>query len=130
VLNYLVNLELNPHDQKITLLHVLIRPKAEQSLMGKKYSSEQEKRMLGYLDKAKARLLEIGYQQDQVRTVLLTKPYTTVAEGIIDHFNQESYDMVMIGRKKMSKSEEFVLGDISIKLVRALARTAIVVVKP
>jgi hypothetical protein len=36
---------------------------------------------------------------------------------------------LIIGRKKMSKSEEFVLGDISIKLIRALGKTAILVVK-
>ena len=37
--------------------------------------------------------------------------------------------MVVIGRKKMSKAEEFVLGDPSVKLVRALENTAIVVIK-
>ena len=37
--------------------------------------------------------------------------------------------MVIIGRKRMSKAEEFVLGDISIKLVRALEGVAIVIVK-
>ncbi len=129
MLNYLANLGLNPKEQQITLLHVLIRPKAEQALMGKKYSSEQEKRITDYLEKAKTRLTEIGFLQDQIKTTLLTEPFTTVADGIIDHFNRESYDMVMIGRKKMSKSEEFVLGDVSIKLVRALSGTAIVVVK-
>lgn len=35
----------------------------------------------------------------------------------------------MIGREKTSKSEEFVLGDISIKPLRALQGTAIVVLK-
>jgi hypothetical protein len=35
----------------------------------------------------------------------------------------------VIGRKKMSKTEEFVVGDTSIRLVRALEGTAVLVVK-
>ncbi len=37
--------------------------------------------------------------------------------------------MVVIGRKRMSKAEEFVLGDPSIKLVRVLEGAAVLVVK-
>jgi nucleotide-binding universal stress UspA family protein len=37
--------------------------------------------------------------------------------------------MVVIGRRKKSKSEEFVLGDVSVKLVRALEGNAVLVVK-
>jgi hypothetical protein len=36
--------------------------------------------------------------------------------------------MVVIGRKRMSKAEEFVMGDISIKLIRALENAAVLVV--
>ena len=56
-------------------------------------------------------------------------PFPTVTDGIIDRFKKHNYDMVVIGRKNMSKAEEFVLGDISVKLVRALGETAILVVK-
>jgi hypothetical protein len=37
--------------------------------------------------------------------------------------------MVVLGRKRMSKAEEFVLGDVGVKLVRALEGVAILVVK-
>ncbi len=36
--------------------------------------------------------------------------------------------MVVIGRKRMSKAEEFVMGDVSVKLVRALEGAAVLVV--
>ena len=36
--------------------------------------------------------------------------------------------VVLIGRKRMSKAEEFVMGDISVKLVRALENAAVLVV--
>jgi len=38
--------------------------------------------------------------------------------------------MVVIGRKKMLKSEAFIMGDISVKRVRSLDKTFILVVKP
>jgi hypothetical protein len=52
-----------------------------------------------------------------------------VGEGIIDQVSEGQYNMVVIGRKKMSKAEEFVLGDPSIRLVRALEGIAVTVVK-
>ena len=63
-----------------------------------------------------------------VKIKLIEDPYTTVAEGIIDQFKKGHYSMVVIGRKRMSKAEEFVKGDISVKLVRALTGAAVLVV--
>jgi hypothetical protein len=37
--------------------------------------------------------------------------------------------MVVIGRKDMSKAEEFVMGDASVKLIRELQGTAVLVIK-
>ena len=48
---------------------------------------------------------------------------------IIDQHKKQKYDMVVIGRKSMSKAEEFVMGDISIKLIRQLEGVAVLVVK-
>lgn len=45
----------------------------------------------------------------------------------MDEGNRGSFDMVVIGRKRMTKAEEFVLGDISVKLVRALGAAVLVV---
>jgi len=72
---------------------------------------------------------EKGFDPEKIRVELVQEPYPTITEGIIDYYNQGDFDMLMIGRKKMSKQEEFVLGDISIKLIRALGKTAVLVVK-
>jgi nucleotide-binding universal stress UspA family protein len=98
--------------------------------MGKKFMAEQPARLTAVLQKAKDRLVdEKGFKSSQIATVLLTDPYPSVTEGIIDFFKKNKYDMVVIGRKKMSKSEEFILGDISVKLVRTLDNTSVLVVK-
>ena len=92
--------------------------------------AELPTRLKGVLQKAKDRLInEKGFSPEQIDIELLTEPYPSVTEGIIDFFKKGKYDMVVIGRKKMSKSEEFVLGDISVKLVRTLDDTSVLVVK-
>jgi nucleotide-binding universal stress UspA family protein len=97
--------------------------------MGKKFAKEEQSRVLSFLQQAKDRLVEKGYDPNEIKTELVTKPYPTVADGIIDQFNKGDFDMVVIGRKTMSKAEEFVLGDVSAKLIRALEGTAVLVVR-
>jgi nucleotide-binding universal stress UspA family protein len=130
IINFLINMSLCPEDSRITLIHIFREPTSGEDLMGKKFMSEQPARLAAVLEKAKNRLVEEkGFDPAQIDTVLLTDPYPSVTEGIIDYFKKNKYDMVVIGRKKMSKSEEFVLGDISVKLVRTLDNTSVLVVK-
>ena len=74
-------------------------------------------------------MIDQGFSPERITTELITHNYPTVTSGIIDVFHKGSYNMVVVGRKRMSKAEEFVLGDPSVKLVRELSGTAIVVVK-
>ncbi len=129
VLDYLINLGLDKKNLEISLVHIFRRPAAEEKMMGKKFVAEQQPKMISMLENAKTKLMENGFNKEVIKTNLVTEQYPTVADGIIDQFKRGNYNMVMIGRKKMSKSEEFVLGDISIKLVRALEGGAVIVVK-
>jgi nucleotide-binding universal stress UspA family protein len=111
------------------LLHVWRKPSASEELMGKKFADEERSRVLSFLREAKERLIEDGYNPNEIKIDLVTEPYPTIADGIIDQFHKGNFDMVVIGRKTMSKAEEFVLGDISAKLIRALEGTAVLVVR-
>lgn len=129
LIDFLVKLSVCPEDVFLTLIHVFRKPTSGEELMGKKFMAEQPLRFMAVLQKAKERLVEEGgFDPARIDIQLLTDPYPSVTEGIIEFFNKGRYDMVVIGRKKMSKSEEFVRGDISIKLVRALDHTSVVVV--
>ena len=98
--------------------------------MGKKFMAEQPDRFRMLLENASRRMIdEGGISPANIEIKLLTDPYPSVTEGIIDFCNQGQFDMVIIGRKQMTKSEEFVRGDISIKLIRALDKTSVLVVK-
>ncbi len=128
-LDYLVNLALCPDDLQVVLVHVFRKPSGGEELMGKKYMNQQPARHLNILEEAKERLVQKGLFPENIEIKLVEQPYQTVSEGIIDQAKKIKPTMVIIGRKKMSKAEEFVLGDASIKLVRALEGLAVLVVK-
>lgn len=128
-LDYLSELAICRGEARITLLHVFRKPSASQELMGPKYMHQQQERYLRLLEDARNSLSTKGVAAGNIELKLVTTPYPTVTEGIIDQFNQGNYGMVVIGRKRMSKAEEFVLGDVGVKLVRALEGVAILVVK-
>jgi len=130
VVDFFVKMSFCPEDSHVTFIHVFRRPTSGEELMGKKYMDEQPAKFLALLEKAKQRLIaEKGFKPEQIDIELVMDPFPSVTEGLIDFFNKGRYDMVVIGRKKMSKSEEFILGDISVKLVRSLNKTSILVVK-
>ncbi len=129
VLDYLINLSLCPDDFKFTLLHVFRKPSGGEELMGKKYMKQQPAKYQSLLESAKSKLVDKGLYPDNIDINLIDEPYATIADGIIDQARKLKPTMVVIGRKRMSKAEEFVLGDVSIKLVRALEGMAILVVK-
>ena len=127
-LDYLVGLSMCLEDVQITLLHVFRKASASEELMGKKFTKEEKDRLANLLQKTRDKLIENGFVPENIRTIMVEDPYVTIADGIIDQFKKEKFDMVVIGRKRMSKAEEFVMGDISIKLIRALENAAVLVV--
>ncbi len=129
MLDFLMAMPLCREEIQITLLHIFKKPSASEELMGKKFTEEQPSRLKAALQKAKDKLVESGFRPDHVHLELVSDPYPTVADGIIDQCKKRGCQMVMMGRKKMSKAEEFVMGDVSVKLVRALEDTAVLVVK-
>ena len=129
VVNFLGNLPFCKEDLQVTLFHIFRKPSGGEALMGEKFMQQEPDRYKAVLNDAKDKLVEFGLKPDLVEIKLVTESYPTVAEGIIEHYNKGSYDMVIIGRKKMSKAEEFVLGDPSVKLLRALEGAAVLVVK-
>lgn len=126
--DFIANLAICPEEVDITLLHVFRKPSAGEELMGEKFMKEQPTRYLKAMEMAKDKLVDKGCNPQTVKIKLIEDPYTTVTEGIIDQFNKGDYSMVVIGRKQMSKAEEFVRGDVSVKLVRALKGAAVLVV--
>lgn len=119
----------HPDYYHITLLHVLRKFSAEQELMGEKFVRKQREKLEVFLHKAKEIMVQNGFHPNNIEIKLTTEQYSTIVEGIIDQCRKKTPDMVVVGRQSMSKAEEFVMGDKSIKLIRSLETTAIMVVK-
>ena len=128
-LDFIGRLAFCPEDCSFTLLHIFRKASASEELMGKKFTEEQPSRFRAVLDRAKDRLIEYGFHPEHIEVKIVSEPYATVGDGIIDQCRKKHYDLVIIGRKRMSKAEEFVMGDVSVKLVRALEGSAILVIK-
>jgi nucleotide-binding universal stress UspA family protein len=118
-----------PEQSAVTLLHVYRKPTGGEEMMGKKFMDSAPARIKDAMENARQKLIAAGFQPESIHLQIVETPYPTVADGIIDRFNQGDFSLVLIGRKRMSKAEEFVLGDTSIRLVRALEGTAVLVVK-
>lgn len=129
VVDYFAGLPFQPDSLDITLLHVFRQPRSGEELMGEDFSRKAVLLAQGALEDAREILIARGIDADHIHLRLVTDPYPTATDGIIDQFSRDIYHMVVIGRRKKSKSEEFVLGDVSVKLVRALEGAAVLVVK-
>ena len=128
-LDFLSRLSLCRDEWHIVLMHFYREPTASEELMGRKFTRQQPERMYRLLNNARDKLIENGCPPDRIETELVTNAYPTIAEGIMEQVKKRKAAMVVIGRKKLSKAEEFVKGDISVKLVRAIEGTAVLVVK-
>jgi nucleotide-binding universal stress UspA family protein len=129
VVDFLANMSLCPEEWDISLLHFFRKPSSSEVLMGKKFASDQPARLTKVLEKAREKLIQSGFLPEKIKTELVNEQYETIADGIIEQANKRHTSMVIIGRKRMSKAEEFVMGDISVKVIRALEGAAVLVVK-
>jgi nucleotide-binding universal stress UspA family protein len=129
VVDFLCQMPLRPDEVEVKFVHILREPKAGEDFLGEQFIQNLPERFIEVLNQARQKMVDQGFNPVQITAELITRDYPTITDGIIDTFRKGSYNMVVVGRKRMSKAEEFVLGDPSVKLVRELSGTAIVVVK-
>jgi len=129
VVDFLAGMPLCPEDWEIQLLHFFRKSSSSEELMGIKFTEDQPERMMNVLEKAKEKLVASGFLPERIVVELIKEPYETIADGIIDQVTRRNSSLVIIGRKKMSKAEEFVMGDISVKVIRVLESAGVLVVK-
>lgn len=129
VLDFLIKFCFCRDETHITLAHIFRKPSSSEEMMGKKFMEEQPAKYRRVLENARDTLIENGFPPKNIDINMTSDTFPTVADGIIHLFGKGHYSMVVIGRKKMSKAEEFVLGDPSVKLVRVIEGAAVLVVK-
>ena len=117
---------------EITLLYVVRH--AERDLFPDDKSWENRKKQ----DKEKAQhvLVELetllhthGLSEDMVSTKLLEISNFSIAQAIMDYQKSEGFGTIVVGRRGMTKAEEFLFGSISNKIVHYAKNCAVWVIE-
>jgi nucleotide-binding universal stress UspA family protein len=124
-LEYISLLPLCKEDVNITLLHIFRKTSMSEELMGENFTEEETQKWQSQLENAKKILVSHGLLAEKINTKIVSDSYPTVADGIIDQLKKGNYGTLVLGHKKKSRAEEFVKGDISMKLLRNLEGVAI-----
>lgn len=124
-LEYISLLPFCKEDVDITLMHIFRKTSMSEELMGENFTDEETQKWQKQLDNAKNVLVSHGLIPEKIQTKLISDAYPTVADGIIDQLKKGNFGTLVLGHKKKSRAEEFVKGDISMKLLRSLEGVAI-----
>ena len=119
IVDYVENALSGP-DFKLTLIHV-IRSK------GTEYLEGVEKDMKGVFDEAKTRLIKSGFESSQITTKIITGAHSR-AGAIIEEAKEGGYGTIVIGRRGLSKVQEFFMGRVSSKVIQLAKGHAVWVV--
>ncbi len=130
--DYVARMVGNHPEIRVTLLHVVREPGADtvpepSERATRRQQLETGGRML--LEGRRADLVSAGLSPDRVRTKLLfAVAPETPADVILREKHEGGYETIVVGRRGVSKKEEFMFGSVSSRLVREAGPQAVWVV--
>jgi len=119
-------------DFKINLFHAIRGDQSVHSGIGhlffpKESLEEAEAGATAIFEKAKRRLKEAGFTSDQINTKLVSG-VPSRAEAIVKEAREGDYGTIVLGRRGLSKVQEFLLGRVSNKVIHIIRRRALWIV--
>lgn len=123
-----------PHeDTVITLFHVLVGPQPDIYPDTDQRAQELDKRHRRahrQLEAMAARLTEIGVPKDRISLkIQVCDPTENVWSALLEEQKRGGYHTVVVGRRGMSKREEFLFGSVSSKIIREARECTVWVVQ-
>ena len=120
-------------EAEITLLHVIhepsdevVRDEAERTLQVEKAMADT----LALMEKAGKTITEKNFPEKRIRIkVQVCKKPHSIAELILNEQRTGGYGTVVLGRRKLSKREEFLFGSVSGKVMREAQGCAVWIVE-
>jgi len=113
------------------LLHVYPEPPPDYYRSGRtldEYKKENERQAQEIFDKAVSVLNSCGIEKQAITTECRMAIQTTISQTILDIQARDGYGTVVVGKRGVSKAEEFLFGSISNALVHHSKDIAIWVV--
>jgi nucleotide-binding universal stress UspA family protein len=105
---------------KVTVLHVIPKPEEdffrdrdEEAQWLERYTEKIDALLEGY----RQDLIRHGFKPDDVSVRSPLRSCPSMAECILDEREKEAYSTIVVGRQGLSRSEEFIFGSISSKIV-------------
>ncbi len=127
-----VGTTLGGSDFEVTLAHVIRGGETLNSgyrllVPLKEYIKEAKEEITAYFDEAKNRLINSGFEPNQVSTKIITGVYSR-AVAIFEEAKDGGYGTIVVGRRGLSKVREFFMGRVSNKLIQLGRKHAVWVV--
>jgi nucleotide-binding universal stress UspA family protein len=117
-------------DFKINLFHV-IRGNPEGGFpflfFSQKSLDEANKSIASVFDQAKHRLTAAGFTSEQINTKVVVSAFSR-AKAIVQEARDGDYGTIVVGRRGLSKVEEFFMGRVSNKIINTIRNRAVWVV--
>jgi nucleotide-binding universal stress UspA family protein len=119
-------------DFNVTLLHVIrgiryFQAEIPDLFLPKVHIEVAEKEISSVFDKAKNCLTDAGFRSDQISTKVISDAYSR-AEAIVKEAREGDYGTIVLGRRGLSRVEEFFMGRVSKKVIQTIRNRAVWVV--
>ncbi|MDI6791570.1 MAG: universal stress protein [bacterium] len=116
---------------ELVLLHVVPKAKSKEEENLREIPAEEKlEKMKELLNEIKNGFIEAGFNPESIRIEIDKGKHETAAESILDYLEKEHFGTVVIGRRGISKAEEFLYGSVSQKVVREAKGCTVWVVEP
>lgn len=117
---------------EVILVHVIKEP-SEDVLPDRDerdtYIRQKEEAAASLLSRMKERLGATGVPDSRIHAKTLTcSPPATVVEALLEEKDRDEYDTIILGRRGMSKKEEYIFGSVTNRLVREMGDISVWVV--
>jgi len=92
-----------------------------------KYIEEDKKEMRAAFDKSKSHLIKEGFESSQLKIKMITGAASR-ADALVQEANEEGYGTIVVGRRGLSRVQEFYMGRVSNKVIQLVRNQAVWVV--
>ena len=105
---------------KVTVLHVVTEPEEDYfptNAEKDKWFSQYRQKIDAMLEDYRQTLIHAGFDPDNVFVRSTIRYCPSMAECILAERDETEYDTIVVGRQGLSRSEEFLVGSVSSKIV-------------
>jgi len=117
---------------KVTILHVVPEPEEDYfptSIEKEKWFAQYEKKIDAILKDYRQLLIKKGFAPENVSIRSTVRYCPSMAECILSERDETGYSTIVVGRQGLSRSEEFLFGSISSKIVNHASECTVWVVE-